>query len=245
VVHTFFDPARVAVTVRGEAAGLSVDVRPAGDDPHMGAGPGIQPNGDGVAMLGPLAPGTYDIGIVVPLGRTGSVFVIGATRELGAGEHAITLAAPARFRLTVDAGDEAAAKRILLQRANGRYLHGYDGAVEGNARVFESLPPARYELALGGETMEVDLRADTRVPFRGQAYDALRVREAFAGLQAGDLIVTVDGQAIKDRSHAYALIRVAAEKGRATLTIVRAGKTLAVEAALSEDAWKQLEPVSR
>ncbi|MHC4473238.1 MAG: PDZ domain-containing protein, partial [Planctomycetota bacterium] len=200
---------------------------------------------DGVQEYRGLQAGLKEIAVQVNTDGGGYLLVTSDRVRVGPGENRHTLALPPLYTQRVRVDGDTAGQRFRLSPVNG--LGGYWGvnllAPEGGVFVFRRLPAGEYELTESGRrdtrTMYFTVPNAKSLAFEPVTVNALRVTVgdgsgplAAAGLRDGDLIVGLDGEEFRNRTHMDALLKLARTRDSVELTVFRDRSTLTVTADL-------------
>ncbi len=245
VTVRFVEPAMLTVKLEGtEQLDPSVRLRVMVTRPGEGRGPFSavavkeqSADSSGVAKIGPLAPGVYEVKVVlqeeVGFGRT---LLSSATVTLASGENNVTLSLAPLSDLVVFVPENV--KRLRL-KAQGKRWYYRSAKVDSEGKVvFKRLTPGTYQLisdGLQGGIMTVEVPTGGPVRFEPKPINALRVRIddpeglfAKAGFRTGDLIVGVNGKEFRNQLDFQALIAGAMAKQKAEMIVLRDGRRITI-----------------
>ncbi|QDU65963.1 hypothetical protein [Engelhardtia mirabilis] len=214
---SFGEPAYIVATVRGSnerpaATKLAIQTTAVNEQSNNRSsfGDSIDVGRDGSARIGPLTAGLYRVELQAvdgsgPFGGGRLTLLDSLEIELGAGDNALSLVAPAIHRLTVNAPDLGSEGHFALvadEGAGARPNYGWAQIEDGSA-TFESVVAGSYQLLLNGRRerfMDITV-PPTEVTFVGSTAVAMEVqisdpgaRLGLLGLRSGDRIVSIDGK---------------------------------------------------
>jgi hypothetical protein len=255
-------PARLRVTIGGYAQNpdrdrLGLELRATGESARRNAhdldDADITIDSSGVAVLGPVKPGTYEV--VLSLAKAddsgpsrsrrhyswNSTELMRTPLTLAVGENSVTMAVASLTDLTVVV--EGPGRRLRLDsvgpdgfRRPGRSAQTESNSEGSNEIAFASLAPGRYRLASDEGDMFVTVPDERRVTFRPRPFNAyyLVVTEkgylAELGLKTGDLVVSIDGTEFKDKLGMDAALATAKTRESSKFGILRSGRQFEVAA---------------
>lgn len=243
------------------------DARPGGNNEDLG-GVNSSRIKEGRSTFGPVQPGSYDI-IVNARGRTPvnaglTTFPV----EVRPGLNSTTVSLPALHRLQVAVARDAGINRVSIgpggEEASGSNTNWFDNQepdAEGLV-TFENLLAGDYRVGVfgrdGQKTMPVRVPTGAILRFESAPERALRVRKAepgsyfaTAGIQAGDVIIGVNGEAFDGERPATTVLNGLMMARRTNNLIIRRGEQtleIGVEAAKFSDEQQRvraLEGIAR
>ncbi len=265
---TFEEPASIVVVVAGYAGSryvgqLQVHLAPAaGEDDgppywamssRRGSGEGAF-SADGVARFDGLAPGGWEVHLLVKVGEWETQSVQSVEVQVPSGERTVSMSLPTLYDLVVVAPGLSEDTWLHLRKNDEdaeafSFASSRSGSVGADGRaVFENLTAGQYTLNANGvpEPVEVtvpcgDVYLEAREP------DCLRVANGDmegalyqAGLRAGDLIIGADGEEFASASSVWELFQ---GEGEVNLIVLRGGERLEFTMkrfAIGSDWWGKL-----
>jgi hypothetical protein len=218
--------------------------------------PAKPPDARGMARLGPLPIGRYELVVVIDaLGEYTEI--LRRSIELQAGENRTSVVVPVLHSLTVMTED---CSRMQLSSAGQRgnvKIHRSKPFGKDKRVVFERLPAGEYLLSgipLGQMKVRVPARGPVR--FEPRPVNALRVEVtdakgalARAGFRTGDLIVGIEGKPFKDQLGMRTRMLRLAAKGQVDVMVERTGRRFVIRFDLGRflrgDKGGRVHPTSR
>jgi hypothetical protein len=206
---------------------------------------------EGLQRFGPQAPGEYDLTIYVKAQSSRNVPGDTIRVHLKAGDNKEIVSLPKLYTLTVvtDA-DSSASFRLTLKPNQGFWWSSNTVRPKDGAVVFDNIAAGEYTLQAWGSVsgkMSVSVPSRTNIRFEATVYNAqiahvknINGSLAKAGVQEGDLLVAIDGEEFTNDRQMRALMTLANENKSATLTFLRGGRRLTVNATFT-NIWNYSE----
>ncbi len=201
-----------------------------------GGGGWLAPDPEGRCHFNALEPGPREVALTVQT-VNGQSAVARVPVTLHSGANATTLPIPALYRLTVSVEGAGPGTYAMLRDAGSQPWSGGNWIVldESGRANFEKVCAGKYVVQVWGNSgdagsMTLSVPAETVVKFKADAQDAMQVQGSdpegalgVAGLENGDLVVSVDGASFKSKAEFVALLTAAMGKGEVTLSVLRGG----------------------
>jgi hypothetical protein len=180
--------------------------------------------------FGPLEPGEYDIVLSGSFGSFGGLEILRQPVTLAGGENAAAAVVPRLNTLTVTLPQGVTSRFIMIRPKGSAQQRGPTMPDFKDGRsVIDLLPDGEWVLFDGVGEIVVRAPGPAEVVFEPRHYDALRVKcQAGAwieqlGFRNDDVVVEIDGQALKDMESAWALVTLSISKEKTSWKVVRAG----------------------
>ena len=190
---------------------------------------------DGTQTFRPLDPGDYELQVLFKTKR-GYQEVDRLAVSVRSGDNDVSVGLPQLYSLTVVTANLTEGTRLDLRATQGGGSARATTDADGIA-VFEELGAGEYVLsargagAQGQMTIQVPTNGDVR--FEPQPINAMTVRSVDsesalgkAGLQAGDVIIGVDGTEFTNQQQMQGLLMAARFKPETTLNVDRDGRAV-------------------
>jgi len=211
---------------------------------------------DGVARVGPVEVGEYELALMVRMGRHSTLTVSKQRIGISKGDtaHAMRLPTFHSTRITGLAKDANMRIRSADGSGGSRLEVGEDGALR-----IGPLPAGKYKVEQfgrdGGE-MHFTLPGPAEIPFKAAQQNALLVTVtdaegglAKAGFLSGDIIIGIDGVEFSGRTQMQFAFMGAMGKPEVKMNVIRSGGTIELtvkpKQMMRGDRGGSLEPTAR